>query len=184
MEFPSQFNEHWALDPKILKNYAVHYQTGEPIPQSLLTKIKNASSFNIGYETAEAMEGSLLDLQWHKIAPGTSVKNVDKFEKEALQSSGLDIPQVPPRYRSTYFSHIFSGGYAAGYYSYQWTKMLAEDMYAWFVQHGGLTKANGQRFRNMVLSNGSSMDYNKMYKDFSGRTPDIKPYKKALGLPD
>lgn len=183
VEFPSQFNEHWALDPKILKNYAVHYQTGETIPQKLITKIKNASGFNIGYETAEAMEGSLLDLQWHKLAAGTEIKDVDKFEKDALHSSGLDLPQVPPRYRSTYFSHIFSGGYAAGYYSYQWTKMLSEDAYAWFEQHGGLTRANGQRFRNMVLSRGSSMDYNTMYKSFRGQGPDIRAYQKALGLP-
>lgn len=183
VEFPSQFNEHWVLYPKILKNYAVHYQTGKTIPQQLIDKIKSAGTFNVGYETAEAMEGSLLDLQWHKLAPGTSIPDVVKFEKDALQASGLDLPQVPPRYRSSYFSHIFSGGYAAGYYSYQWTKMLSEDAYAWFEQHGGLTKANGQRFRDMVLSRGSSMDYNTMYKNFSGRAPDIKPYQKALGLP-
>ena len=184
VEFPSQFNEHWALDPNILKHYAVHYQTGASIPQTLIDKIKRASGFNQGYEAAEAMEGSLLDMQWHKLAPGKTINDVDKFEKDALHTTGLDLPQVPPRYRSTYFQHIFSGGYAAGYYSYQWTKMLAESAFAWFEQHGGLTRANGQRFRDMVLSRGSSMDYNTMFKNFSGHAPDIKPYKKALGVPD
>ena len=184
VEFPSQFNEHWALDPHILKHYAVHYQTGAPIPQALVDKIKRASGFNQGYEAAEAMEGSLLDMQWHKLVPGTTINDVDKFEKDALHTTGLDLPQVPPRYRSSYFQHIFSGGYAAGYYSYQWTKMLAESAYAWFEQHGGLTRANGQRFRDMVLSRGSSMDYNTMFQNFSGHAPDIKPYKKALGVPE
>ena len=183
VEFPSQFNEHWALDPKILKHYAVHYKTGEPIPQKLIDKIKKAGDFNSGYATSEAMEGSLLDMQWHKLAPGSTVKDVDQFEKDALLTTGLYLPQVPPRYRSTYFSHIFSGGYAAGYYSYQWTKMIAEDAFAWFEKNGGLTRANGQRFRDMVLSRGSSLDYNTMYKNFTGSAPEIKPYQKALGLP-
>jgi peptidyl-dipeptidase Dcp len=183
VEFPSQFNEHWALDPKVLKHYAVHYQTGEPIPQTLIDKIKKAGSFNAGYDISEAIEASLLDMQWHKLEPGSEIKDVDAFEKAALMKTGLYLPQVPPRYRSSYFSHIFSSGYAAGYYSYQWTKMLSEDAYDWFEQHGGLTRANGQRFRNLILSRGSSIDYSSMYKNFTGRAPDIKPLQKALGLP-
>ncbi|MDB5223251.1 MAG: peptidyl-dipeptidase Dcp [Chitinophagaceae bacterium] len=183
VEFPSQFNEHWALDPIILKHYAVHYKTGEPIPQKLIDKIKKAGDFNSGYATTEAMAGSLLDMQWHKLAPSSMVKDVDQFEKDALLTTGLYLPQAPPRYRSTYFSHIWAGGYAAGYYSYQWTKMISEDAYAWFEKNGGLTRANGQRFRDMVLSRGSSLDYNTMYKSFTGSAPDIKAYQKALGLP-
>lgn len=183
VEFPSQFNEHWALDPKVLKHYAVHYQTGETIPQTLIDKIKKAGSFNAGYDISEAIEASLLDMQWHKLAPGSEIKDVDAFEKAALMKTGLYLPQVPPRYRSSYFAHIFSDGYAAGYYSYQWTKMLSEDAYDWFQQHGGLTRANGQRFRDLVLSRGSSIEYSIMYKNFTGRAPDIKPLQKALGLP-
>src|SRR5205085_6330547 len=127
VEFPSQFNEHWAMDPNVLKNYAIHYKTGEPIPQALLDKIKKASNFNSGYSLTEAIEGSLLDLAWHKL-PAADAANQeidpDAFEKTVLYSTGIDIEAVPPRYRSTYFQHIWSGGYSAGYYAYQWTKML------------------------------------------------------------
>jgi peptidyl-dipeptidase Dcp len=180
VEFPSQFNEHWALDPKVLKNYAVHYKTGEPIPQSLIDKIKKAGSFNKGYALAEAMSGSLLDMQWHKLAANDIVKDVDDFEKNALINSGLNLPQVPPRYRSTYFLHIWGNGYAAGYYAYQWTKMLAEDAYSWFDENGGLTRANGQRFRDMILSRGNTEDYNVMFENFRGHAPDIAAMKKDL----
>ncbi|HET7896892.1 MAG TPA: M3 family metallopeptidase, partial [Flavisolibacter sp.] len=182
VEFPSQFNEHWALDPNILPHYAVHYQTKQTIPQSLVTKIKNASSFNAGYSMTEAIAASMLDMQWHTLPTGTEVKNVDEFEKEALHKTGLDLPQVPPRYRSSYFNHIWSTGYAAGYYAYQWTKMLEEDAYAWFEENGGLTRKNGQRFRDMILSRGNTIDYNKMFKDFRGHEPDIKAMIKYAGL--
>lgn len=182
VEFPSQFNEHWALDPAVLKHYAVHYKTGEVIPQGLVEKIKNASSFNKGYSLTEAIAAASLDLQWHKLGANASVQNVDEFEKEALRKSGLNLPQVPPRYRSSYFLHIWSNGYAAGYYAYQWTKMLEEDAYAWFEEHGGLTRENGQRFRDMVLSRGNTMDYNQMFKAFRGHEPDIKSMVKYLGL--
>ncbi len=184
VEFPSQFNEHWALDPLVLKHYAVHYKTGEVIPQTLVDKIKKASSFNEGYKLTEAIAAASLDMQWHKLsAANADVKDVDEFEKTALHVTGLDLPQVPPRYRSTYFLHIWSNGYAAGYYAYQWTKMLEEDAYSWFEEHGGLTRANGQRFRDMILSKGNTEDYNTMFKNFRGHAPDITPLKKDLGLP-
>ena len=183
VEFPSQFNEHWAMDPKVLKNYAVHYKTGKPISQMLLDKIKNAASFNTGYRFTEAIAGSLLDLTWYKLTDADNVQDADKFEKDALRAAGIDIPQVPPRYRSSYFLHIWSNGYGAGYYAYQWTKMLEEDAYGWFETHGGLTRSNGQRFRDLILSKGNTADYNKMFSSFTGHAPDLKPMKKALGFP-
>ena len=122
-------------------------------------------------------------MQWHKLSGDTAPPDVDAFEKMALHNTGLDLPQVPTRYRSSYFLHIWSNGYAAGYYAYLWTKMLEEDAYSWFEENGGLTRANGQRFRDMILSRGNTEDYNKMFRDFRGHDPDIKPMEKALGLP-
>ncbi|HTB53549.1 MAG TPA: peptidyl-dipeptidase Dcp [Ferruginibacter sp.] len=183
VEFPSQFNENWALYPTILKHYAIHYKTGEPIPQDLVDKIKKASSFNEGYELTELLAAASLDMQWHTITDTGSVKDADAFEKMALHTTGLDLPQVPPRYRSTYFLHIWGNDYAAGYYAYLWTKMLAQDAFAWFDENGGLTRANGQRFRDMILSRGNTEDYNVMFKNFRGHAPDIKPMEKDLGLP-
>lgn len=181
VEFPSQFNEHWALDPKILQHYAVHYQTRQPLPPVLLNKILQAASFRAGYALTEAVEAAKLDLKWHTLTPGRTVTDVDAFEKEVLQSTGLEGLQVPPRYRSSYFLHIWGNGYAAGYYAYQWTKMLSEDAFSWFEEHGGLTRANGDRFRRMVLSRGNTQDYGAMFKAFRGHDPDIKPMQKALG---
>ncbi len=183
VEFPSQFNEHWALDPRVLKNYAVHYKTGNLIPQSLVDKIKKASTFNEGYALTEAIAAASLDMQWHKLSADTTITDADTFEKYALHVTGLDLPQVPPRYRSTYFLHIWGNGYAAGYYAYQWTKMLEEDAYSWFEENGGMTRANGQRFRDMILSKGNTEDYNTMFKNFRGHAPDIKPMERNLGLP-
>ncbi len=182
VEFPSQFNEHWAFDAKVLKNYALHYQTKKPIPQNLVDKIKKASTFNVGYNLTEAIECSLLDMQWHQLHADEDVKDADAFEKKALDASGLDVQQVPPRYRSSYFLHIWSNGYAAGYYAYQWTKMLEDDAYAWFEEHGGMTRANGQRYRDMILSRGNTEDYNTMFKNFSGHDPDINSMLKYEGL--
>jgi len=182
VEFPSQFNEHWAMDPVVLKNYAVHYKTGALIPQELLDKIRNAANFNTGYGLTEAIEGSLLDLKWHKLKSTDVVTDVDKFEKQALQSTGIDLKAVPPRYRSSYFQHIWAGGYAAGYYSYQWTKMLSEDAYEWFTEHGGLTRANGQRYRDMILAQPMTNDYKKLYRDFRGRDASINAMLKYMGL--
>ena len=183
VEFPSQFNEHWALYPTVLKHYAVNYKTGETIPQTLVDKIKKASSFNTGYALTEAIAAASLDMQWHTLPAGANVQNADSFETAALHITKLDLPQVPPRYRSSYFLHIWSNGYAAGYYAYQWTKMLEEDAYSWFEEHGGLTRENGQRFRTMILSRGNSEDLGKMFVDFRGHQPDIKAMEKALGLP-
>jgi peptidyl-dipeptidase Dcp len=184
VEFPSQFNEHWSLDPKVLKNYAVHYKTGAVIPQALVDKIKKASSFNKGYSLTEAVAAASLDMYWHSLSEdqASSITDVAAFEKTALGAAGLDIAEVPPRYRSTYFLHIWSNGYAAGYYAYQWTKMLEEDAYSWFKEHGGLTRANGQRFREMILSKGNTEDYNAMFLKFRGHAPDIKALEEDLDL--
>ena len=182
VELPSQLNEHWALYPDILKNYAIHYETKQLIPQTLIDKIKKASTFNEGYAFTEVLAAANLDLQWHTIPSDTLITNVSDFEKTALQKTGLWMKEVPPRYRSSYFAHIFGGGYGAGYYSYQWTEMLCHDAYQWFEENGGLTRANGQRFRELILSKGNTMDYEQMYLNFRGKAPSIEPLLKARGL--
>ena len=182
VEFPSQFNENWSTHPEILKNYAVHYKTGEVIPASLLKKIKDAGTFNQGYSMIENLCSSSLDMKWHTISADTKIDDVAKFEKDALASMKLNVDEVPPRYRSTYFAHIFSGGYSAGYYSYLWTEMLSHDAYDWFKDNGLLTRENGQKFREQVLSKGNTMDYAEMYKEFAGRNPEAAPMLKARGL--
>lgn len=182
VEFPSQFNEHWALDSLVLKNYAVNYKTGDPMPQSLIDKIKNAAIFNQGYSITEVLAAADLDLEWHKIPAGDSLKNVDEFEKLALKKTHLDLPQVPPRYRSSYFLHIWGNDYAAGYYAYLWAEMLDHDAFSWFQENGGLNLSNGQRFRDMVLSRGNTEDLGKLFRDFRGHDPDIKPMLKNRGL--
>lgn len=183
VEFPSQFFENWALYPEVLKNYAVHYETGEAIPQELINKIKNSSTFNQGYSLTELLAASNLDMQWHTIPAGMEIEDVNAFEKEALHKTKLDVVSaVPPRYRSTYFAHIFSSGYAAGYYSYQWTEMLSHDAYRWFEENGGLTRANGQRFRDMILSRGNTQDLEQMYINWRGHAPEVEPMLEARGL--
>lgn len=182
VEFPSQFNEHWSMDPKVLNNYARHYKTGEAMPQELIEKIKKASTFNEGYAFTEVLAAHNLDLQWHSLPANAPLQDVDKFEVDALHKTGLDLPQVPPRYRSSYFNHIWNSGYSAGYYAYSWTEMLAHDAYSWFEEHGGLTRENGQRFRDMVLSRGNTIELGKMYRDFRGHDPEIKPLLKVRGL--
>jgi len=182
VEFPSQFNEHWALDPKVLKHYALNYKTGEPMPQNLVDKIYKAGKFNQGYSTTELLAADYLDMQWHTLAPDAKITDVDKFEADALHKTGMDLPQVPPRYRSTYFSHIWGSGYAAGYYAYMWTSMLENDAFSWFKENGGLTRQNGQRFRDMVLSRGNTEDLGKMFRDFRGHDPDITPMLVNRGL--
>ena len=182
VEFPSQFNENWATHPEVLNNYALHYKTGEVIPDALLKKIKDAGTFNQGYSIIENLCSSNLDMQWHTISLDANVDDVAKFEKEALAKMKLNVDEVPPRYRSTYFAHIFSGGYAAGYYSYLWTEMLSHDAYDWFKNNGLLTRENGDKFRKEVLSRGSTMDYAEMYKTFAGRDPQAEPMLKARGL--
>ncbi len=182
VELPSQFNEHWALDPKVFNHYAKNYKTGEPMPQKLVDRIRKSQDFNQGYALTELLAAAELDMEWHTIKSDTPVKSVDDFETSALKRTDLDLPQVPPRYRSSYFLHIWSNGYAAGYYAYLWSEMLDDDAYNWFEAHGGLTRANGQRFRDMILSRGNTEEYNKMFYDFIGHKPDIRPMLEARGL--
>lgn len=184
VEFPSQINENWALYPDVLRNYAIHYETGVQIPQELIDKIKNSATFNQGYSLTELLASADLDMHFHTIGEGEEVEDVEAFEKKALQETKLDVVHaVPPRYRATYFAHIFSSeGYAAGYYSYLWTEMLEKDAYDWFENNGGLTRENGQRFRDMILSRGNTLELEKMYRDWRGADPKIGPMLKARGL--
>ncbi|HKV98150.1 MAG TPA: peptidyl-dipeptidase Dcp [Gammaproteobacteria bacterium] len=178
VEYPSQFNEHWALYPKVLEHYAVNYQTGQPMPKVLLEKILKARGFNKGYDMTEMLAASELDMQWHTLPASAPEQNVDQFELAALKKTGVYLPQVPTRYRSSYFLHIWSNGYAAGYYAYNWTQMLADDSYQWFLDHGGLTRANGQRYRDLILSRGNTENYAHMFRTFYGRDPQIGPMLK------
>ncbi|HEY7895393.1 MAG TPA: peptidyl-dipeptidase Dcp [Gemmatimonadaceae bacterium] len=182
VEFPSQFNEHWALDSTVFANYAHHYQTGAPMPQALVEKIEKARTFNQGFLTTEYLSASLLDLAWHTLPASAPLQKVDTFESDALKRFHVDVALVPPRYRSTYFSHIWSGGYSAGYYAYLWSEVIDDDAFAWFTEHGGLTRANGQRFRDMLLSRGGTEDAAAMYRAFRGRDPSIEPLLEQRGL--
>ncbi len=182
VEFPSQFNEHWALYPDVLKHYALNYKTGQVIPQALVDRIKKSETWGQGYALGELLAASQLDMQWHTLAPGTPKPDVDAFEVKALHDTGTDFPNVPTRYRSSYFLHIWANGYASGYYAYQWTVMLDDDAFAWFTAHGGLTRANGQRFRDLILSKGHTMDYGPMFRAFYGKDPDIGPMLEHRGL--
>ncbi|EOY5736150.1 TPA: peptidyl-dipeptidase Dcp [Enterobacter ludwigii] len=180
VEFPSQINEHWASHPQVFAHYARHYQTGEPMPEALRDKMLNATQFNKGYDMTELLSAALLDMNWHGISE--PVDDVDTFEAAALHKEGLDLPAVPPRYRSSYFAHIFGGGYAAGYYAYLWTQMLADDGYQWFVEQGGLTRENGQTFREAILSRGNSSDLAELYRQWRGHDPRIEPMLENRGL--
>ncbi|TKV09087.1 peptidyl-dipeptidase Dcp [Citrobacter sp. wls619] len=182
VEFPSQINEHWASDPQVFARYARHVETGEKMPQPLLEKMQRASLFNKGYDMTELLSAALLDMRWHSLEQSVSSLSVDEFEQQALAAEGLDLQAVPPRYRSSYFAHIFGGGYAAGYYAYLWTQMLADDGYQWFVEQGGLTRENGQKFREAVLSRGNSTDLAELYRQWSGRDPKMEPMLKHRGL--
>ncbi|MCE2012177.1 peptidyl-dipeptidase Dcp [Enterobacter ludwigii] len=180
VEFPSQINELWASHPQVFAHYARHYQTGEPMPEALRDKMLNATQFNKGYDMTELLSAALLDMNWHGISE--PVDDVDAFEAAALHKEGLDLPAVPPRYRSSYFAHIFGGGYAAGYYAYLWTQMLADDGYQWFVEQGGLTRENGQKFREAILSRGNSSDLAELYRQWRGHDPRIEPMLENRGL--
>ena len=182
VEFPSQFNEHWAIDPVIFKNYAIHYETGKPMPQALVDKIKKASTFNQGYMLTELLAAAALDMQWHTISPDQKIDDVGSFEKQALEKSRLYLETVPPRYRSTFFLHIWGNGYSAGYYAYLWTEMLDDDAFNWFENNGGMTRENGQRFRDEILSIGNTKDLAKAYRDFVGHDPRIEPMLKNRGI--
>ena len=182
VEFPSQFNEHWASYPAVFDHFAKHYKTGAPMPAELAAKIRKAEKFNQGYLLTELLAAAELDMQWHTISATATVEKPDAFEKEALEQKHLWLETVPPRYRSTYFQHIWSGGYAAGYYAYLWSEMLDDDAYQWFEDHGGLTRANGDRFRKMVLSRGNTEDLAKLYSDWLGAEPSTGPMLKDRGL--
>src|SRR2546423_767361 len=182
VEFPSQFNEHWALEPAVFANYAKHYQTGAPMPAALVDKIKNSRTFNQGFSMTEILAASLLDFAWHTLPAGSTPSDVDSFETAALQRYSVAVPEVPPRYHSTYFSHIWDGGYSAGYYAYTWSEVLDDDAFAWFREHGGLTRANGERFRSMVLSRGGTVDAATLYRNFRGRDPSVEALLDERGL--
>jgi peptidyl-dipeptidase Dcp len=182
VEFPSQFNEHWALYPSVFAHYARHYKTGAPMPEELVAKIKKSETFNKGYAMTELLAAAELDMQWHFLPPEAPLQNPDEFEKQALEKTHLNVGYVPPRYRSSYFSHIWGSGYSAGYYAYLWTEMLADDAYQWFDEHGQLNRANGDRFRQMVLSRGNTQDLATMYEEWRGAPPNTKAMLKYRGL--
>jgi peptidyl-dipeptidase Dcp len=182
VEVPSQFNEHWALYPAVFAHYARQYQTGEPMPAVLVDKIRRAKTFNQGFATTEYVAAALLDLAWHTLPAGPQQADVDSFEAAALRRFHVDVPEVPPRYRTNYFAHIWSGGYSANYYAYLWSEVIEDDAYAWFTEHGGLSRANGQRFRDMILSRGGSGDMAVLYRAFRGRDPVVRPLLEDRGL--
>ncbi|PKH34544.1 M3 family metallopeptidase [Shewanella sp. ALD9] len=182
VEFPSQANEDWSIDPQVLANYAKHYQTGEPIPAELLAKVLKAHTFNQGFGTVEYLAAALLDMEWHSIPAGTEITDVAAFEKQALAKHGLDYGPIAPRYKTTYFSHSFGGGYSAGYYAYLWTEVFAADSFAYMMAHGGLTLENGQKYRDAVLSKGNSQDLMQSYIDFAGKKPSTDALLKRRGL--
>jgi peptidyl-dipeptidase Dcp len=182
VEFPSQFNEHWALEPAVFANYAKHFQTGKPMPQALVDKIKKSGTFNQGYKTTEYLAAALLDMAWHALPADAPAQDVNSFEAGALKRFQIDMPEVPPRYHTTYFSHIWDGGYSAGYYAYLWSEVLDDDAFYWFKEHGGMTRANGQRFREMILSRGGTEDAGTIYRAFRGRDPIVEPLLQERGL--
>ncbi|RFA15424.1 peptidase M3 [Subtercola boreus] len=182
VEFPSQVNEMWMLWPEVLANYAVHHETGEAMPESLAEKVLKSAAFNQGFETSEYLAAALIDQAWHSLGTDDAPDDVGVFEAEALGAVGLDNPAVPPRYSSTYFAHTFSGGYDAGYYSYIWSEVLDADTVEWFRENGGLTRANGDRFRALLLGVGGSKDPLVAYAEFRGRAAEIAPLLARRGL--
>ncbi len=182
VEMPSQFNEHWALEPAVLTHYARHYETGKPIPPALVERIRKTKTFNEGYATTEYLAAALLDLAWHTRPADAPPASVDAFEKSTLERFHVDLSQVPPRYRTTYFAHIWEGAYSAGYYAYLWSEVLDHDAYYWFKEHGGMTRANGQRFREMILSREGTADVAELYRAFRGRDPVVQPLLEERGL--
>lgn len=182
VEFPSQVNEMWMLWPEVLANYAIHHETGEAMPQALVERLHASEQFNEGFQTSEYLAAALLDQAWHSITADDAVTDVAEFEVKALEAAGLDNPAIPTRYASTYFAHTFAGGYDAGYYSYIWSEVLDADTVEWFKDNGGLTRANGDRFREKLLGVGGKMDALEAYRDFRGRDAVIEPLLKRRGL--
>ncbi len=182
VEFPSQVNENWALDPQVLARYAKHHRSGEPMPADLADKLRKARTFNQGYRTTEYLAAAIIDLAWHALpADAPLVEDVEAFEQAALEKHGLDLDEVPPRYRSCYFSHAWTG-YAANYYAYLWSEVMDADGFAWFMENGGLTRANGDRLRATVLSQGGSKPEAQLYRDFTGRDPRVEPLLEKRGM--
>jgi peptidyl-dipeptidase Dcp len=183
VEYPSQVNEMWAIWPEVLKNYAVHHETGEAMPKELLDKVLATQKFNQGFATTEYLAASILDQALHQLTPDQVPESVDliAFEADALKSGGVAMDAIPPRYRSTYFSHII-GGYSAGYYSYIWSEVLDADTVEWFKENGGLNRKNGDHFRRTLLSRGGSEDAMVIFKDFRGSEPNIQPLLDRRGL--
>ena len=188
VEFPSQFNENWVFDPEVFANFAKHYQTGEPMPAELVEKIKKSSTFNQGYATVEYLAAALQDIAWHQITPDTQIDDAMAFQQKALEGFGIAMDEVPPRYNSTYFNHIFSDptGYSAGYYAYLWTEVLAQDAFEWFKENAGdkgvMNRENGQIFADKILSRGGTKDVHTLYVEFRGKEPSVEPLLEKRGL--
>ncbi|MBS1548417.1 MAG: peptidyl-dipeptidase Dcp [Bacteroidetes bacterium] len=182
VEFPSQINEYWALEPSVLKNYAIHYQTGKNIPNALLEKIKKSKTFNEGYNVTELVAAATLDMSWHTVTDEKQLLPANEFENNALKKYGLLVKEAPTRYHSPYFAHIWGGGYSAGYYAYMWSEMLDFSALDWFEKNGGMTRENGDRFRKYILSVGNSLDLNQAFRNFTGKDPQIQPLLKGRGL--
>ena len=184
VEFPSQVNEMWILWPEVVENYAQHYETGEKLPQEWIDNLEAASTFNEGHATTSYLAAAVIDLAWHSLTPDEAamVTDVEVFEAQAIQDYGLNFAPVPTRYRSTYFSHIFAGGYSAGYYGYIWSEVLDADTVDWFKENGGLLRKNGEHFRNTLLGRGGSIDSMQMFRNFRGRDSKIEPLLKRRGL--
>jgi len=182
VEFPSQVNEMWILWPEVLDNYAIHYQTGERLPQEWVEKLHESSTFNEGHATTSYLAAAILDLAWHSLEDTSKVSSVSEFEANAIAEYGLHYEPVPTRYRSTYFSHIFAGGYSAGYYGYIWSEVLDAETVEWFKENGGLTRRNGDHFRKTLMSRGGSVDSMQMFRDFRGRDAQIEPLLRRRGL--
>jgi peptidyl-dipeptidase Dcp len=182
VEFPSQFNEHWFTDPAVFAHFAHHYKTGAPMPAELVAKLRKADTFDQGYALTELLAAAELDMQWHLLRADAPLQTPDTFERAALEKTKLALAAVPPRYRSAYFLHIWSEGYSAGYYAYLWSEMLDDDAYDWFMQHGGMTRANGDRFRKMVLSRGNTQDFESLYEAWRGAAPTINGMLRERGL--
>ncbi|MDI6400742.1 M3 family metallopeptidase [Balneolaceae bacterium ANBcel3] len=182
VEFPSTFEEDWAIHPEVLSNYARHYETSERIPSDLLSRLIEAQSFNQGYETYEYLAATMIDMEWHLLEPGQVPADVEAFEQEVLAKYGLDHPAIPPRYKSPYFAHIFSGGYSANYYAYIWSEILAADAFAFMQEQGGLTRENGDHYRKHILSKGGSRDAMELYLEFRGEEPGVDALLRRRGL--
>ena len=184
VEFPSQVNEMWILWPEVVENYALHHETGEKLPQEWIDNLNSASTFNEGHATTSYLAAAILDLAWHSLTAeeAAKVSDVEAFEAQAIKDYGLDFAPVPTRYRSTYFSHIFAGGYSAGYYGYVWSEVLDADTVDWFKENGGLQRKNGEHFRNTLLGRGGSIDSMQMFRNFRGRDSKIEPLLKRRGL--